>query len=100
MRSRTATEVLTGMIRTTEVPKSDWNTEMSYRKIPAFAAKYKCSFIDLRTPIQKMVEKKQLVYADEYTRDGTHFNEKGCGLIASLIIPHLVYDEKLPIRSV
>ncbi len=96
MRSRTATEVLIWNDPQNQVPKSEWNTEMSYKKIPAFAAKYKCSFIDLRTPIQKMVEEKQLVYADEYTRDGTHFNEKGCELIASLIIPHLVYDEKYP----
>ena len=94
MRSLTSAEVLIWNDPQNKVPKSEWNTQMSYEKVPALAEKYKCSFIDLRTPIQEMVEQKDLVYADEFTKDGTHFNDKGCSLIASHIIPHLVYDEK------
>lgn len=96
MRSRTSTEVLIWNDPQNKVPKSEWNTTMSYELVPKFAAKYHCGFIDLRTPIQKMVEEKNLVYADEFTKDGTHFNEKGNKLIAAQIIPHLVYDQKLP----
>lgn len=96
MRSLTSTEVLIWNDPQNKVPKHEWNTEMSYKKVPAFAAKYHCAFIDLRTPIQQLVEKNNLVYADEFTKDGTHFNEKGCSLIAHQIIPHLVYNEGYP----
>ena len=96
MRSLTSTEVLIWNDPQNKVPKREWNTEMSYKKVPAFAAKYHCAFIDLRTPIQQLVEKNNLVYADKFTKDGTHFNEKGCSLIAYQIIPHLVYDKTYP----
>ncbi|HKJ79488.1 MAG TPA: hypothetical protein VKA10_08130, partial [Prolixibacteraceae bacterium] len=43
MRSLTSAEVLIWNDPQNKVPKSDWNTEMSYKKVPAFAAKYNCS---------------------------------------------------------
>ncbi len=96
MRSQTAAEIMIWNDPPNKVPPSEWNTEMSYEIVPALAEKYHCKLIDLRTPIREMLKEEGLVYADEFTRDGTHFNEKGCDLIASLIIPHLVYDDQYP----
>ncbi len=96
MRSRTTAEILIWNDPPNKVPPSEWNAKMSYEIIPALAEKYHCKLIDLRTPIRDMLEKEGVVYADEFTTDGTHFNEKGCDLIAGLIIPHFVYDDQYP----
>jgi len=94
MRSLTSAEIVIWNDPQNNPEPNEWHEKMSYQIIPAFAAKYKCMFIDLRTPIREFVKENNLVYAEELTKDGTHFNEKGCELIANQIIPHLVYDKK------
>lgn len=95
MRSLTTTEIMIWNDPQNQPEPNPWHEKMSYEIIPLLALKYKCKFIDLRTPIQKYVADNGLVYADEFTRDGLHFNEKGCELLASQIIPHFVYDPEL-----
>jgi len=94
MRSLTSTEILIWNDPQNKTEPNEWHEEMSYKIIPSFAVKYKCMLIDVRTPINKFIKEKNLNYADEFTRDGLHFNDKGCKLLASNIIPHLVYDSK------
>jgi hypothetical protein len=94
MRSLTSTEIVIWNDPQNDPEPNEWHEKMSYQIIPSFAVKYKCMFIDLRTPINKLVNDNNLVYADEFTRDGLHFNEKGCDMMASQIIPYLNYDSK------
>ncbi len=94
MRSFTSTEILIWNDPQNKPEPNEWHEEMSYKIIPSFAVKYKCMLLDIRTPINKLVKEKNLIYADEFTRDGLHFNEKGCEMLAGQIIPHLVYDNK------
>jgi hypothetical protein len=94
MRSLTSTEIVIWNDPQIKPEPNKWHEKMSYEIIPSFAVKYKCMLIDLRTPINKLVKENNLVYADEFTRDGLHFNETGCKMLSSMIIPHLVYDSK------
>jgi len=94
MRSLTSTEILIWNDPQNNPEPNEWHEEMSYKIIPSYAVKYKCMLIDLRTPINKLVKEKNLIYVDEFTTDGTHFNEKGCEMLAGQIIPYLVYDNK------
>jgi hypothetical protein len=94
MRSLTSTEIVIWNDPQNKSEPNEWHEEMSYEIIPEFAVKYKCMLIDLRTPINQLVKENDLVYADEFTRDGLHFNERGCTMLANQIIPHLVYDNK------
>jgi len=94
MRSLTSTEIIIWNDPQNKAEAQPHHENMSYKLVPAFADKYHCAFIDLRTPINLIVQKNNYVYADEFTRDGTHFNEKGCKLIASEIIPHLTYNKR------
>ena len=93
MRSLSSTEIVIWNDPQNNPEPNEWHEEMSYQIIPSLAVKYKCMLIDIRTPIRELVKKQDLIYADEFTRDGTHFNEKGCELIANQIIPHLVFDK-------
>jgi hypothetical protein len=94
MRSLTTTEIIIWNDPQNKPEPTEWHEKMSYKIIPEFAVKYKCSFIDLRTPINQMIKDQNLVYADAFTRDGLHFNEKGCEMLANQIIPHLDYDSR------
>jgi hypothetical protein len=91
MRSLTSTEIAIWNDPQNNPQPNEWHEEMSYMIIPSFALNYKCMLIDLRTPINEMIKDKNLVYADEFTRDGLHFNEEGCKMLASHIIPHLKF---------
>jgi hypothetical protein len=95
MRSLTSTEIMIWNDPQNKPEPDPWHEEMSYQIIPALASKYNCKFIDIRTPIQELIVENGLVYADEYTRDGLHFNEEGCKLIAQHINPHFIYDPDL-----
>lgn len=95
MRSLTSTEIMIWNDPQNQPEPDPWHEKMSYEFIPEFALKYKCMLIDLRTPIREFIKEKRFVYADEYTRDGLHFNEKGCELLAQHIIPNFIYDPDL-----
>lgn len=92
MRSLTTTEIVIWNDPQNGTEPREWQEKMSYEIIPALAVKYKCMLIDLRTSINRMIKNNQWIYADEFTRDGLHFNEKGCKMLADQIIPHLKYD--------
>lgn len=80
-----------------------WADTMSYMYVPGFASTYKCGFIDVRHPwIDYIVANYPECYPDcppEYppdyypcTIDGIHLDDEGNALLASLIIPYLIYD--------
>jgi len=80
-----------------------WSDLMSYTYVPGFASEYLCGFIDVR---HQWIDYLNIHYPEPrptpypLTIDGTHLNDEGNRLLASLIIPYLVWDPNwLPLRA-
>jgi len=88
IRGRTAAEVA---IQTDHYNKQDnYSDKMAYEILPAFAQKYKCELIDIRSGWKKYLEDNHYE-PSKLLKDGVHLNDHGSFLMAELIKPYFQY---------
>jgi hypothetical protein len=91
IRGRTVAEVILQTDHYTK--KEDYSDKMAYEILPAFAKKYACEIIDIRSAWKKYLD------ANGYEplkllKDEVHLNDHGSFLMAELIKPYLQYKPK------
>jgi hypothetical protein len=88
IRSRTVAEVV---IQTDHYTKKDeYSDKMAYEILPAFAKKYACEIIDIRSAWKKYLDSNGYE-PSRLLKDEVHLNDHGSFLMAELIKPFLQY---------
>jgi hypothetical protein len=77
------------------VPEGDWSEKMSYDYIPAYAKRYDCCLMDIRTLWKQYLEQNHFEPA-RFLKDSVHLNPDGCWLLAQMMEPFFVYRPDLP----
>ncbi|HEX8912294.1 MAG TPA: hypothetical protein VF796_08030 [Humisphaera sp.] len=72
-----------------------WDWKMNNQFLPAFAKKYGCTLLDVRSAWVTYLKQNDLK-PQALLKDGVHLNTHGCWLMAELVKRHLVHRPDLP----
>jgi len=75
-----------------------WHDYHSTQWLPQLADKYGCELIEIREPWKRYLKDNNLQPQDLLS-DGVHLNDRGNFLLASLVKPHLRYNQQSPTNS-